>query len=118
MLLTTLENYILSKNCATKKRYKNKNAYFINNKIFALIEINDEDIYINLKNEPQYNRYLRIDNRNVHSSDYNHYHWNSILVENKKDFDFVFYMIDISYDLCICKMNKRERNIYQHETSE
>lgn len=117
MLLKNLESYILGKSCTTKKIYKHKVAYFVNNKIFALVEYFEDDLYINLKNKPYYNKCLRDDNSDIHSSDYSPYHWNSILVKNKKDLDFIFYMIDISYDLCIENMNKRQKNIYIYKIS-
>lgn len=113
-MLNILENYILEKECVSKKRYKDNIEYYVNNKLFALLEVNNKSLTIHVKNKPIYNYYLRNDNYKVSASTVNKYHWNSIYIENKKDLGFVFYMIDISYKLSIEKMTKKEKLFYNY----
>lgn len=93
----TYEDYPFSKGDILSVVMKHKS----NNKWFALIMNINEDIYLNIKTDPNYSDLLR------NSYDYiipayhmNKEHWNTVIINRKNvDKELVKELIDQSYDL-------------------
>jgi len=97
----SFEDYPFDNHTAVIKHSENK-------KMFALIDIMDNKLYINLKCEPMRADFLR----NVYKSvipgyHMNKEHWNTIFIEGDVPIDELHSMIQESYDLIKPKRGKK-----------
>lgn len=75
-----------------------------NKKIFALIFERDDNLYINLKCEPQYIEEIREANKDVFPGFHmNKSYWNTVKVNGDVSERELFKMIEHSYDLTLKK---------------
>lgn len=108
-------NYLKNKPlCRLERNIKdNSISFYINDKIFAILSNNYSIEQIVLRLSPEHSKILRKKYKYILPSyDYmNRYHWNSIFLKAFSD-DVIFYLIDLSYDLTIEKMNRKQKFKY------
>ena len=112
MTLDEIRDYFLSKKGAYEDYpFDDVTAvYKIEKKMFALISSRKSPLKINLKCEPE----LAIDLRDVYEDvtpgyHMNKKHWNTVNLEGKLPKSEILKMVDLSYDLVVASLTKRER---------
>lgn len=90
-------------------------VFKVANKMFALTGLDEEDLRVNLKCDPDYAVELRERHEEIKPGWHmNKQHWNTVYLENGdlRD-DFVRELIDHSYDLIVKGLSKKARAEYQ-----
>lgn len=115
MNIEEVKQYICKKPVVSEfKKDENTIYYKVNGKIFAIIST---DIYphIFLKNKPFINKILRNKfNFILPSNMMNNIYWNVIVLKDELTFNAIKKMIDISYEISLDKMNKRQKEGYNY----
>jgi predicted DNA-binding protein (MmcQ/YjbR family) len=115
MNIETLRDYCLSKPHTREGTPFDEHTlvFYVGDKIFALVPIDEEKLQVNLKCDPAYAMELREQFESVRPGYHmNKKHWNTVLVESLKD-EFLRKLIDDSYVLVINGMTKKKRNELQ-----
>lgn len=82
----------------------------VGSKMFALTNINEEDLKINLKCDPIMSQDLRREYNSIKPGYHmNKMHWNTVEINGSIDDKTIKMLIDISYDLVFKGLKKRER---------
>lgn len=113
MHLDELRDYCLAKKATTEGLPFGPTTlvFKVGGKMFALTGLDNEDLRVNLKCDPDYAVELRERHPEIiagwHMSKK---HWNTVYIENGnlRD-DFVKELIDHSYDIVVAKMTKKLR---------
>jgi len=84
-------------------------------KMFALISLNSEVVKANLKADPEWSVELRESHFQITPGFHmNKKHWNTVLLEDGLDDQFIIEMIDHSYDLVTAKLTKANKEILKN----
>ena len=104
MDLNALKNYCLSKKGATENfPFDDETLVFkVGNKMFAITNINDPNLKVSLKCDPN----LALDLRREYPAikpgyHLNKTHWNTIEVDGSISEDKIYWLITLSYDLVL-----------------
>jgi len=114
MNVEDIREYCLSKKAVTENFPFNETTlvFKVCNKIFALIDINNPEIKINLKCNPEYAVELREQYTEIVPGYHmNKRHWNTITCNGKISQQFLFKLIDHSYNLIVEKLPKKDKII-------
>lgn len=112
MDLELLKNYCLSKKGAREDYpFDEKTLVFkAGSKMFCLTNIYNKALSINLKCDPDLSLSLRADYPAVSPGFHmNKEYWNTITLDGTLDDDKIKWLIDLSYDLVVKGMRKKER---------
>lgn len=113
-LSLNIYNYLLTKNKSHVVFDKNKNAYlfYVEDKIFAIINNSFDINQLTLRVPPKLYEELQCYNFIIPSYEYmDSYNWKSFFFE-KIDSSITKAMIDIAYDMAIEKMTKKQKFKY------
>ncbi len=121
MEIKTLEH--LRSYCAKKAGAKetfpfdNKTLVFkVMNKMFALCNIESEELRVNLKCKPEFAELLREKYHSISPGYHmNKKHWNTVTIDGSIPNDELLYLIDHSYELVVKNMKKADREILSHK---
>lgn len=82
----------------------------VGSKMFALTNINEKDLKVNLKCDPIMSQDLRREFNAIKPGYHmNKIHWNTVEIDGSIDDKTIKMLIDISYDLVFKGLKKRER---------
>ena len=112
MNLEQLENFLLSKQGATKEfPFGDDVAVFkVKNKMFALYGFEQNIIRLNIKCDPNDAvAYREIYECVIPGYHMNKKHWNTVILDGTMDDENLKIMIDDSYDLIVNKLTKKEK---------
>ena len=85
-------------------------VFMINNKMFALVNLVEERLRVNLKCDPDYAITLRDEHEeNIPGWHMNKKHWISIYEDEDLDPDLAIDLVHSSYELVVSKLNKLQR---------
>ena len=118
-IIKEIENYALSKPVVEMQKDGKHTTHFkINGKTFLVIS-NEHYPHLFLKNEPIINALLRKRFDFIFPSYiYNKVYWNTIILNKDLKIETYKKMIDVSYDISIKKMNKKQKFYYEYISSE
>jgi predicted DNA-binding protein (MmcQ/YjbR family) len=85
------------------------------NKMFAVTGVDNPEFSVNLKCTPAYAEELREQYSSIRPGYHmNKTHWNTVYIhEGELSSKFIQELTDLSYDLVISKMSKKERQAFQ-----
>ncbi len=116
MHLEQLRDYCLSKAATTEGLPFGPDTLVFKaaGKMFALTGLDEEDLRVNLKCDPEYAIQLRERHEEVKPGWHmNKKHWNTVYIEDGDlSDDFIKELIDHSYDLIIKSLTKKKRAEY------
>lgn len=117
MNIEEIRDYCLSKKQATEGFPFDENTlvFKILNKMFAMVPLDKwekGEASITLKCDPEYTLELREKYESIYAGPYvSNYHWNTIdIYKNELSTNFVFQLIDHSYEMVIKGMTKKMRS--------
>lgn len=113
MDIETLREYCLSKKAASEDfPFDEVTLTFkVLGKIFAITGLDAEVPAVNLKCEPERAIELREEYEEIQPGYHmNKKHWNTVHFENGLEDDFLFELIDHSYDLVVKGLRKKDRD--------
>lgn len=86
-------------------------VFKVMNKMFAIVGLDREPLFVNLKCEPEYAIELRetYDGMIIPGWHMNKHHWNSVFLESEISLDLYKSLIDLSYDLIVKSLPKKKR---------
>lgn len=92
--------------------------FYVNNKIFAIVFESHSINQIALRFKPEFGQKLRQQKYIIPSLEHmNSFHWSSIFIRAFDD-DVIFSLIDLSYELTIDKMTKKQKFEYEFNLTE
>ena len=112
MNIEEFRNYCLSKKGVTENfPFDEATLVFkVMNKIFALTNLKNIELSVNLKCNPDWAIELREAHPEVQPGYHmNKKHWNTVAFEESLNDDFLEKLIDHSYDLVVAKLKKADR---------
>lgn len=112
MNLQELKNYCLSKKGAHEDfPFDNETLVFkVGGKMFALTNINEKELKVNLKCDPMMAQDLRREYTAIKPGYHmNKTHWNTVEIDGSIEDKIIKMLIDISYDLVFKGLKKKER---------
>ena len=87
-------------------------VFKVGSKMFALTNIDSEELYLNLKCDPFYSLELRSKYTQITPGYHmNKKHWNTVIVDGEVPDDEILNLIDHSYDLVFKSLKKVEKTI-------
>ncbi|KZL92374.1 hypothetical protein CLMAG_21830 [Clostridium magnum DSM 2767] len=110
--LQQLKNYCLSKKgvCADFPFDDETLVFKVGSKMFALTNIKDKELKVNLKCDPMMLQDLRREYEAIKPGYHmNKTHWNTVELDGSLEDKIVEMLIDISYDLVFKGLKKKER---------
>jgi predicted DNA-binding protein (MmcQ/YjbR family) len=113
MDLEMLKKYCLSKKGAKEDfPFDEKTLVFkAGSKMFGLTNIYNDVLSINLKCDPEISLSLRTDYPSIKPGFHmNKEHWNTVILDDSLEDDKIKWLIDLSYDLVVKGMSKKERD--------
>ena len=115
--LETFQKYCLSKKGVTACfPFDDETLVFkVGSKMFALTNINNPVLEVNLKCEPFMSQDLRRDFDAIKPGYHmNKKHWNTIVLDDSIPDDKILFLIDLSYDLVYKRLKKSEKQELQN----
>jgi len=119
-LISNLEYFNIVNYLKNKKEVFHKTdidgstKFYINNKIFAIVFNSHSVNQISLRFKPELSQKLRQQKYIIPSLDHmNSFHWSSIFLKAFDD-EIIFELIDMSYELTIDKMTKKQKFLYDY----
>lgn len=113
MDIEQLRNYCLSKKGVTESLPFDQDTlvFKVLDKMFALTDLAEERLRVNLKCDPAYAMELREQYPDAVRPGYhmNKKHWNTVYFDSGLPDDFLLGLIDHSYDCVVKKMKKADR---------
>lgn len=113
MTIEDIRSYCLAKKSVSESMpFDNDTLVFkVGSKMFALMSLEKLPLQINLKCEPEKAIELREEYSQIQPGYHmSKKHWNTIIIDGYLSPDFIKEMIDISYNLVVNNMTKKERN--------
>lgn len=110
--LQDLKSYCLSKRGVHEDFPFNEETlvFKVGEKMFALTNINEKDLKVNLKCNPIMAGDLRREYAAITPGYHmNKNHWNTVKIDGSLDDGFIKMLIDISYDLVVKGLKKKDR---------
>lgn len=107
-----LKEYCLKKKCTTECFPFDDETLVIKvlGKMFALTNIKSSRLTVNLKCEPDLSIDLRREYEEITPGYHmNKVHWNTVDLSSKLDEDKIKWLIDMSYDLVVKSMTKKDK---------
>lgn len=117
MNIEEYRNYCLSKKGVTEDFPFDQNilVFKVMGKMFALTNVNDLELSVNLKCNPDWAIELREAHPEVEPGYHmNKKHWNTVAFEESLSDDFLEKLIDHSYDLVVAKLKKADREFLKN----
>ncbi|MFT5872518.1 MAG: putative DNA-binding protein (MmcQ/YjbR family) [Clostridium sp.] len=114
--LEILKNYCLSKKGVTECfPFDNETLVFkVSSKMFALTNINNPVLEVNLKCEPFMSEDLRINYDAIKPGYHmNKKHWNTIVIDGSIPDEKILFLVDLSYELVYKRLTKSEKEEIQ-----
>ena len=111
-----IREYCLQKNGVEESfPFDNETLVFkVGNKIFLLMSLEKQPIFINVKTDPQWTEELRASYSQIYGAYHmSKIHWNSVVLEGLPK-DLILKMIDHSYDLIFKKLTKKMQDQILH----
>jgi predicted DNA-binding protein (MmcQ/YjbR family) len=111
--LSKIIEYAHSKNAVTESTPFGDNVlvYKVGNKMFLLLSLASVPNRVSVKCDPEYAVELREKfNYVIAGYHLNKTHWNTIILENEVNFEFIKEQIDNSYDLIVNSLSKKLRS--------
>ncbi len=121
--MTTIEEfktYCLSKTATTIDFPFDQHVlcFKVKNKLFALTNLKDNPPEVNLKCEPELADLLRSKYKAIVPGFHmNKKHWNTVVLNGSVPETELQFLIDMSYDLVVKKLNKADRDALIHQRS-
>lgn len=111
-------NYLKNKKEVFFKTDKDGSTkFYVNNKIFAILYESHSINQIALRFKPELSQKLRQQKYIIPSIEHmNSFHWSSVFIKAYDD-KVIYKLIDLSYDLTLEKMTKRQKFEYEHNLS-
>ena len=116
MDIDTFRNYCLSKKGVSESLPFDENVlvFKVLSKVFALTNLAQKPMAVNLKCDPE----KSIDLRELHPEitpgyHMNKKHWNTVLFESNLPSTLLYQLIDHSYELVVAKMTKKEKTLLE-----
>lgn len=108
-------NYLKNKQEVLHKTDKDGSIkFYVNDKIFAIVFKSHNVNQISLRFKPELAQKLRQQKYIIPTMEYmNSFHWSSIFIGAFDD-DIICRLIDLSYDLTIDKMTKKQKFAYDY----
>jgi len=110
MNIESLRNYCLSKNGVTESFPFDKSTlvFKVMGKMFALTDLEDEILTVNLKCNPENTIRLREEFPAIQPGYHmNKKHWNTIFIDGSIPDEQIFQWIDDSYDLVVTTLSRK-----------
>lgn len=117
MNVEELRTYCISKKAVTESTpFDDVTLVFkVAGKMFALLPLDEIDLSISLKCDPERAISLREQYPAVKPGYHMHKaHWNTVMVDGTFSRDQLFEMIDHSYDLIVKNLNRKQREILEN----
>lgn len=112
MNLNELKAYCLKKKCVSESFPFDEETLVLKvlGKMFALTNINNPNLTVNLKCEPELAIDLRREYKEITPGYHmNKVHWNTVDLGGELEEDKIKWLIDMSYELVAKKMTKKEK---------